>query len=166
MNKFDRDLIKDKNRLPTSNIDTTINELRFKKKGDGSVLRKYNILSADENEGVVERIIVDAIEDTRGRPITKASEIAGKCKVCEMTIRVGDEVDCEGRCGRRMDKECYQRQGSHVLYGMKLCRWDYWMTKLFWQWFSPSLKHQPQEKIAPEKNRGFLDYEKPRRIFK
>jgi len=178
MSGLGRDMDKSKLRPPTSNVDTTINELRFKKKDDGTVLRKFNELKADEEQGVVERHITEAIEDTRGRPITKAEEIGGTCKVCEKTIRKGDAVQCEGRCGEFLCKSCYQRQGSHVLHGMNLCRWDYWMTKLFWQWFSPSLRHKPhpyKEKRFPEKpisqkpnterTKGVTDYEKPRGIF-
>lgn len=178
MDKLDRESMKRKVRLPISNMDTTINELRFKKKDDGTVLRKFNELRADEEQGVVERHVTEALEDCRRRPITKSRQIAGPCKVCGKTVRTDDEVKCAGRCGGSMSNSCYQRQGGHVLHGMKFCRWDYWMTKLFWQWFSPSLRRRLRsykeerssekpilQKPDTEESKGVTEHEKPRGIF-
>jgi hypothetical protein len=139
------DSLNDKKPIKQGNIDTTIESTVFKKKSDGYVLRTINELRRGEEGGVVEHITKEAIKDTRGRPIIKEEDIDGECKVCQGTIRKGERVHCDGRCGRDMDKACYQRQGSHVLHGMELCRWDYWMTKLFWQWFSPSIRRRKKE---------------------
>ena len=45
------------------NIDTTIKEIRFKRRDKKTFARKINSLATDEQQGVVERIITEAFEE-------------------------------------------------------------------------------------------------------
>jgi hypothetical protein len=57
-----------------------------------------------------------------------------------------------------MDIRCYRKQGSHALHGRRFCRWDYWLTKFFWMWISPSLRRQKNE-VSNERKRYFTNTE-------
>ena len=112
------------------NIDTTIREIRFKRRDKKTFVRKIDSLAGDDQKGLVERIITEAIEDCRGRPVMRPEELAGFCKMCEKGMTAGDEVECEGKCGGMLCRFCYRKDGAHEIEGRRYCKKDYG-----WAWF-------------------------------
>lgn len=119
------------------NIDTTIKEIRFKRRDKKTFARKINSLATDEQQGVVERIITEVIEDCRGRPVLRNEDVMGFCSRCERAITVGDEVECESarRCATGLlCRFCWRKEGAHELNGLRYCQRDYgwaWLGDLF-----------------------------------
>lgn len=137
----------EKQKKAALNIDTTITEVKFKERHNGRAYRKIDSIGNDEGDGIVNKVTTEILLDACDEPITSKFEVAGKCKVCERIIKKNNAVRCDGRCGELMDIRCFRKQGSHALHGRKFCRWDYWLTKFFWMWISPSLRRPKNEGI-------------------
>ena len=151
-----------RSRFTTPNIDTVVRDIRFKEDYDGRPYRMIDSTIIDENEGIVQRVAVEVLLDACGQPIIGKDEVAGICSSCGRMVKKGNAVKCQGSCGGLYCRICYRRQGSHVLHGRMYCRHDYWRTKLFWQWISPSLR---QNKSVERVSIMVRRYEEPARNF-
>lgn len=142
-----------------ANIDTTITETKFVENYTGKAFRKADSIGQDADGGIVNKITVEILRDACGEPITSKEQISGNCKVCRRIIKKGNGVRCEGRCGELLDLRCYQKQGAHTFHGRRFCRWDYWTTRIFWQWISPSLRREKIEVSSEEKKQEHPELE-------
>lgn len=144
----------EKERKTILNIDKVITETRFKKKHNGRAYRKIDSVGTDREGGVINKVTTEILLDACDEPITSKEEISGNCKVCGRIIKKHNSVRCDGRCGELMDLRCYQRQGGHVLHGRRFCRFDYWITKFFWQIISSVLRREKRG-VSNEEERYF-----------